>query len=114
VRNRLRPLALGLPRTRFCNQTGRARLGNAGMTDHEKQRSIMASYKRWADAWSSVSIVLSIGLFIAAGYVMDETGSNVPDRLGAYILLATIIIVVVVWQALAFGLARLQIALTER
>lgn len=81
------------------------------MDNDEINRSIIVNHKRWADFWSSVSIVLCIGPFIAVGYVMDMTQAGQTDRLAAYVLLATIIIVVIVWQALAFGLARLEISL---
>lgn len=81
------------------------------MSSPDTQRSILIGYKRWADFWSSVSIVLSIALFLVIGYLMDSTGAPATDRIGALILLATIIITVCLWQGLAFGLARLETAI---
>ena len=84
------------------------------MNDTDIQRAILISYKRWADFWSAVSIVLSIALFLVIGYLMDSTGASTADRIGGMILLATIIITVCLWQGLAFGLARLETALKTR
>lgn len=81
------------------------------MNSIHTQRLILIGYKRWADFWSSVSIVLSIALFLVIGYLMDITGASAADRIGALILLATIIITVCLWQGLAFGLARLETAI---
>lgn len=83
------------------------------MEVQERERSIIVKHKRWADVWSIVSIILSIGLFMVASYAMDIANADIRERVAAYILLATIIVVVVVWQALAFALARLEIALTR-
>lgn len=81
------------------------------MNSMDTQRSILIGYKRWADFWSSVSILLSIALFLVVGYLMDVTGADAADRIGALILLATIIVTVCLWQGLGFGLARLESSL---
>lgn len=81
------------------------------MTEEQYQRSIIVRHKRWADLWNSVAIVLTIGLFIAISFVMDEAGAAAVDRIGAAVLLGTIIIVTCVWQAAGLGIARLEIAL---
>jgi hypothetical protein len=81
------------------------------MEQYEMQRSTILKHKRWADFWSALSIVLTIGLFIAIGYVLDETGASADDRIGAYVLLGTIILAVIIWQATALGVARLELAL---
>jgi hypothetical protein len=81
------------------------------MTEEQLQRSIIVRHKRWADVWNSIAIVLTIGLFIVVGYVMDEAGAAVADRIGSAVLLGTIIIVTCVWQAAGLAVARLEIAL---
>jgi protein-S-isoprenylcysteine O-methyltransferase Ste14 len=78
---------------------------------HDMQRSTFMKHKRWADFWSAVSIVLSIGLFTFVSYIMDETNASADARIGAYVLLATIILAVVVWQAVAIGIAKLELAM---
>ena len=84
------------------------------MNDTDMRRSILINYKRWADFWSSISIVLSIALFLIVGYLMDTTGADATERTDGFILLATIIITVCLWQGLGFGLARLETALKSR
>lgn len=81
------------------------------MTHEELTRSIVVRHKRWADLWNSIAIVVTIALFIVIGLVMDEGGASVVDRIGAEVLLGTIIIVTSVWQAAGLGIARLEIAL---
>jgi uncharacterized membrane protein YhaH (DUF805 family) len=81
------------------------------MGNEQMQRSIIVKHKRWADFWSSVAIVVTIGLFIAVGAVMNEAGASLEDRIGAGVLLGTIIIVTVIWQAAGLAVARLEIAL---
>lgn len=81
------------------------------MNDTERQRSILVKHKRWADFWSSVAIVVTIALFIVIGLVMDEAGASLEDRIGAGVLLGTIIVVTSVWQAAGLAVARLEIAL---
>jgi uncharacterized membrane protein YjfL (UPF0719 family) len=81
------------------------------MTNEQLQRSVIVKHKRWADFWSSIAIVVTIALFIVIGLVMDEAGASLEDRLGAGVLLGTIIIVTCVWQAAGLAVARLEIAL---
>lgn len=81
------------------------------MADDDMTRSTIIKHKRWADFWSALSIVLSMGLFFVIAYVLDEAGASADDRVGAYVLLATIILSVIVWQAVALGIARLELAM---
>jgi hypothetical protein len=81
------------------------------MNQYEIQRATLLKHKRWADFWSALSIVLSIGLFAVVGFVMDGSGASADDRVGAYALLSTVIVGVTIWQAVALGIARLELAL---
>lgn len=81
------------------------------MERDDMQRSTILKHKRWADFWSALSIVLSIGLFAVVSYVLDEASASADDRIGAYVLLATVILAVIVWQATALGVARLELAM---
>jgi hypothetical protein len=81
------------------------------MTHDELTRSIVVRHKKWADFWNSVAIVVAIGLFIATDVVMDQGGASAADRIGAGVLLGTIITVTSVWQAAGLAVARLEIAL---
>ena len=77
----------------------------------QQLRSIMVRHKKWADFWNSVAIVVTIALFIAIGVVMNQAGAGLEDKIGAGVLLGTIIIVTSVWQAAGLAVARLEIAL---
>lgn len=61
--------------------------------------------KRWADALSILSIALVVGLMSVTSFLADSAGVTADTRVGIYITMATVIIVVCVWQAAAFAAA---------
>jgi putative copper export protein len=70
--------------------------------------------KRWADAASLVSIVLVVGLLSIAAFLADSMKADVTTRIGMLIVMATVIIVVCIWQAAAFIAASIDAALEDR
>ena len=78
------------------------------------ERQILLHHKRWADFWTSVSIVVTVGLFIAITFLMDDIGASAGERIGTYACLATVITVGIIWQAAGLALGRLEISLERR
>ncbi len=70
--------------------------------------------KRWADAASLVSIVLVVGLMSLTAYLVDMSNADVSARVGAFIVMASVVIVVCIWQAAAFVAASIEAGLKDR
>jgi hypothetical protein len=76
--------------------------------------SAIAERKRWADALSLVSVVLVVGLLYLASYLADLVEADEMARIGMYIAMVAIVIVVCIWQAAAFVIASLELTLRRR
>lgn len=74
----------------------------------------LKEHKRWANGGSIVSVVLVIGLLSVAAYLADSANADEPTRIGMYIAMAAVIIVVCIWQAAAFVAASIESALRRR
>ena len=68
--------------------------------------------KTWADRYSIISIVLVVGLMAAAVAEMAE--ANAATRTGMMIVMATVVIVVCVWQAVGMVAARIHALILDR
>ncbi|MGH6702985.1 MAG: hypothetical protein ACRECG_06240 [Bradyrhizobium sp.] len=76
--------------------------------------SLLKEHKRWADALSIVSTVLVISLVCVTYYLADSTKVDAPNRIGMYVTMVGVVIVVCVWQAAAFVAASIELALRRR
>lgn len=76
--------------------------------------AVLKEHKRWADAASVVSIVLVIGLLSVAAYLADAAKAGEPTRIGMYIAIVGVVIVVCIWQAAAFVAASIELILRRR
>jgi hypothetical protein len=74
----------------------------------------LKAQKRWADLLSILSIVLVVGLGGLAAMLGESFNADVPTRIGMYIIMAAIVIVVSVWQAAAFVAATLQMEIAQQ
>lgn len=71
-------------------------------------------HKGWADALSIVSIVLVIGLLCVTAYLADIAKADEASRIGMYIAMVGVVVVVCIWQAAAFVAASIELALRRR
>lgn len=74
----------------------------------------LKEHKRWANGASIISIVLVIGLLAVAAYLADSAKADEPTRIGMYIAMVAVIIVVCIWQAAACVAASIETALRRR
>jgi Kef-type K+ transport system membrane component KefB len=74
----------------------------------------LREHKRWANAASVVSIVLVIGLLCLTAYLADSAKADEASRIGMYIAMVSVVIVVCIWQAAAFIAASIEVALRRR
>ena len=71
----------------------------------------LKQHKRWANAASIVSIVLVIGLLCLTLYLADSAKADEATRIGMYIAMVGVVVVVCIWQAAAFVAASIEVAL---
>ena len=82
--------------------------------DQDRTRAVLAAHKKWADAWSLVSFIVVMGVFAMVYFLFEQTNEPAANRIQAFILLATIVIVIVLWQAAGAVVARLELLLSAR
>lgn len=78
------------------------------MNGESKTIHIIRIHKKWADFYTLVSQFLIIVIFTAAYYPLDQAGLGAAERAGAFVLLATVILATIIWQALGLAIARLH------
>ena len=69
---------------------------------------IIRLHKNWADFYTIITQVLILSLFAGVYFFVEQAGVDATERNGAFVLLGTIILGSVIWQAVGFGLARIH------
>jgi hypothetical protein len=78
------------------------------MNGESQKIRIIRLHKKWADFYTLLSQILIIALFVAVYFLSEQTGVGAAERSGAFVLLATIILATIIWQALGLAIARLH------
>ena len=76
-------------------------------TESEKIR-VIRLHKKWADSYTLLSQIVIMALFVAVYFLSEQTETGAAERTGAFVLLATIVLAAVIWQALGLAIARLH------
>jgi Kef-type K+ transport system membrane component KefB len=85
------------------------------MAMNERSIEILKTHKRWADVYSLISIVLVVGLVAIAAMLADAANADMATRIGMFVTMTAIIIVVSIWQAAGLAVARIhKIILDQR
>ncbi len=69
------------------------------MDEKDRIRESLRVHKRWADGPGLIGTTITIGVFIGAHILMEQTATEPLERVSLYILLSTVVIVICVWQA---------------
>jgi hypothetical protein len=77
-------------------------------------RAALKAHKRWADVFSLMSIVLVVGLLSVTAVLANYSSADLATRIGMYIVMASVIVVVCIWQAAAVMAAVIQNIITEQ
>lgn len=75
--------------------------------DPERVR-ILRLHKTWANGLTVLWQLIVLPLFGAIYFLFEQAGMSSAERDGALILLATMVLVAVVWQAVGLGVARID------
>ncbi len=76
------------------------------MDEDQRRLELLRFHKRWADRYLLAWIVLIVSLFAGVYLLLDHLVVSVEERTGGYVLLATIILAEVIWQAAGAVVAR--------
>jgi hypothetical protein len=81
------------------------------MAVNPRSIEVLKTHKRWADVYSLISIVLFIGLVSVTALLADAANT----RVGMFVAIAAVVIVVCIWQAAGLAVARVhRIVLEQR
>jgi hypothetical protein len=70
---------------------------------------IIKLHKRWADRLTVLWLVFSLVLLTGFHFVLDQIGTEAPERAGIMVLLAVIVLIAAIWQAVGLGVARVHL-----
>lgn len=75
---------------------------------------IIRQHKRWCDRYVLFSLGVILAVFIGALVVMDQLRVAAAERCGIYIMLATILLTVIIWNAAGMAVAEIHTLLEGR
>jgi Kef-type K+ transport system membrane component KefB len=78
------------------------------MAVNERSLEVLKTHKRWADIYSLISIVLVIGLVAITATLADAANADMATRIGMFVTMTSIVIVVSIWQAAGLAVARIH------
>jgi Kef-type K+ transport system membrane component KefB len=78
------------------------------MAANERSIEIPKTHKRWTDVYSLVSIALVVGLVAITAMLADAANSDMATRIGMFVTMTAIVIVVSIWQAAGLAVVRIH------
>jgi hypothetical membrane protein len=78
------------------------------MSIDPKRLEIVKLHKKWADGLTMLWLLVVLPLFAAIYFLFEQAGLPTDERNGAFVILAVVIIVAVIWQAVGLGVARVH------
>ena len=84
------------------------------MATNERSIEILKSHKRWADVYSLISIVLVVGLVSVTAMLADAANIDMAARVGMFVAMAAVVIVVSIRQAAGLAVARVHRIIPEQ
>ena len=84
------------------------------MAANPRSIEVLKTHKRWADAYSLVSTVLIVGLVSVTALLADTANTDMAKRVGMFVAIAAVVIVMCIWQATGLAVARVDRIILER
>jgi hypothetical protein len=78
------------------------------MSIEPKRLQIIKLHKKWADGLTLLWLLIVLPLFGATYFLFEQIDFPPDERNGVFIILAVVVLVSVVWQAVGLGVARLH------
>ena len=74
----------------------------------EEQVRIIKLHKRWADRYTLAWLGFAVLLLAGIQFVLDHAGIGVAERTAVMVLLALVVLLAAIWQAIGLGIARVH------
>ena len=84
------------------------------MAVNARSIEILKTHKRWADAYSLISIVLVVGLVSVTAMLADAANIDMATRVGMFVTMVAVVIVVCIRQAAGLAVTRIHRILLEQ
>lgn len=84
------------------------------MTKDPRRIEIFRQHKHWRDKCVVFSTGFILAVFLGAAVVMDQLRVAVAERSGIYVMLATIVMAGIVWNAAGTAVAEIHSLLESR
>src|ERR1700688_345985 len=83
------------------------------MAVNARSIEVLKTHKRWADVYSLISVVLVVGLVSVTALLADAANTDMATRVGMFVTMTAVVIVVSIWQAAGLAVARVHRILLE-
>jgi hypothetical protein len=70
--------------------------------------AIIRQHRHWCDRYVVLSIGVILTVFVGAVVVMDQLRIATADRAGMYVMLATIVLAVIIWNAAGMAVVEIH------
>ena len=84
------------------------------MAVNARSIEVLKTHKRWADVHSLISIVLVVGLVSVSALLADAANTDMATRVGMFVAMTAVVIVVCIWQAAGLVVTRIHRILLEQ
>jgi Kef-type K+ transport system membrane component KefB len=84
------------------------------MAVNARSIEVLKTHKRWADVYSLISIVLVVGLVSVTALLADAANTDMATRVGMFVAMTAVVIVVSIWQAAGLVVTRIHRILLEQ
>jgi hypothetical protein len=84
------------------------------MQSDDRVRDVLRRHKRWADGYALIWFLLTMAVFGAAWFLLEESGVAPVERIPAFVLLSTVMLGICVWQAAGALAARIELSRDAR
>ena len=83
-------------------------------TRNERRLELIKLHKKWCDRYVIYSLIVILIIFIAISVIMDQLNASDAMRPLVYILVATMILATIIWNAVALAVVEIQAVIEGR
>ncbi|WP_050421050.1 hypothetical protein [Bradyrhizobium tropiciagri] len=74
---------------------------------------IIKLHKRWADGYTVIWLIFALLLLSGIKFALESGGVAAPEQSTILLLLAVLILIVAIWQAVGMGIARIHMIIRD-
>jgi len=88
--------------------------GNTDMPQPQTDLEAIRRHAQWARRHATIWVMIALGLFVAAFFLLDDAGVTETSRTSFLVILATLLIINTIWQAAGALAARVEAIVRDR